>query len=119
MQLSMLLQGTLRGMGCEGACELMARRISTSQPGRFRYTDVVIIRAPSGFPDGDYTLLFDGAVAPVRHHGILWTAGTPTSSDASAIYAETLEEFAAEILREVMRVHAPQGYLPPPTRRTH
>jgi hypothetical protein len=101
MQLSVLLQGALYGMGREGSCELVARRIPTPEPGRFRFTDVVIIHAPFGFPDGDYTLRFEGIQLPASHRRMQWTVQTPRSRGLFVIYEESLAGLAADLLREM------------------
>ncbi len=103
MRVSVLLKGTLRGMDRESECELVAKRVPASEPGRYEYTDIAIIRAPADFHDGDYTLIFEGIVAPARHRGILWSVG-PTLRQAAVPSVEDPAEFTAGVLRETTRL---------------
>ncbi|HWG20968.1 MAG TPA: hypothetical protein VG225_10585 [Terracidiphilus sp.] len=74
----------------------MAKR-NLADHGSYAYTDPVVIRAPSHFPDGDFSLIVEGDVLAVNHRGVLWTvrterfgerAGTPNPLMVSAAASE-------------------------------
>lgn len=71
--MKVLLTGRLATRGGQSECELMARRTPAADPGRYRYTDPVIISAPGHLPEGEYTLHFENISVPVLHKRGTWT----------------------------------------------
>ncbi len=73
-----LVRGTLRGMGREAACELLARRRPLPEADRlgtrrYEYTQFSIVQAPVDFPDGRYSVTTeDGQEFPVTRVQGLW-----------------------------------------------
>lgn len=84
-----LVRGTLKGMGREGVCELLARKrplSGTDQFGirRYEYTQFSIVQAPAEFPEGSYTVRTeDGQEFPVtKTHGLWLIEQTDAAGEA-------------------------------------
>ena len=83
-----LVRGTLRGLGRQAECELLARRnqspeLDSDGNRRYTFTGWQVLTAPSDFPDGEYTATTtQGDLVPVVKTGALWVAGT-TSQPAT------------------------------------
>lgn len=78
-----LLHGTVKGMGREAECEILARRAVmpvgpvTASSQSSAYTDCSVIGAPHDLPDGEYTVQFEcHTFRATRHHG-LWLSRSP------------------------------------------
>lgn len=84
MRSVVLIHGLLRGMGHEGACEMLAIRESQTGGGSPVYSRCSVIDAPAGLPDGDYTVAFDGLLVPTKKESGLWVPDGATSPAALA-----------------------------------
>ena len=76
MRLSVLLWGTLEGMGRSAPCELIAIKSSPSgTSGKILYSHCSVIKAPADLPDGDYLLRFAGQMTLVHRRNQSWLVG--------------------------------------------
>ena len=79
-----LLEGSLRGVGVEAKCEVLARRLSISAASRplqrpYAYTDCTVIGSPANLPAGEYIVYFDGhRFAVTSRRGLLLSRGIAT-----------------------------------------
>ncbi|HKF48615.1 MAG TPA: hypothetical protein VKB38_14760 [Terracidiphilus sp.] len=77
MDTTLIVRGTLRGMGCQVECELHAtvsRAVRSPHPV---YTRCVIVDAPGWLPDGYYEVAFHGQSAFLHREGGYWGIGIP------------------------------------------
>jgi len=74
----------LRELGHEAECELMAKRHASHDPGKFIYSEPVVIHAAADLPEGAYTLHFENISTPVQHKGVLWLVAGPPPAAAEA-----------------------------------
>jgi len=90
MRFAVLSKGVLRGMGREGACELLATKTILPEATHAVYSHCAIIDAPLDLPDGDYEVEFAGEVALTSLRDGAWMVGRViphTYSEAAAFYA--------------------------------
>ena len=83
MRSVVLIHGVLRGMGQESACEMLALQETHPETRKPVYSRCSVINAPSGLPDGEYTVAFDVVVVAVHRQGGLWLPdGVPLTGAA-------------------------------------
>ncbi len=72
MRAVVLVRGTLRGMGRESECEMLAMRETGAdgEPPVFSLSSVITV-APD-LPDGEYTVEFEGQTVRAKREGGLW-----------------------------------------------
>lgn len=90
MRFAVLINGILRGMGRQAACELLATKNVSPEIARPEYSHCAIIEAPIDLPDGDYEVEFDGEVAVTRRQDGVWTVAAViphTYQEAARFYA--------------------------------
>lgn len=74
--MSVLLWGTLEGMGRSVPCELIAIRTALpGNSGEYQYSSCSVIKAPADLPDGDYQLRFAGHTTTVQRFNRSWLVG--------------------------------------------
>lgn len=78
-----LVAGTVRGMGRECDCEMVALRESDPLTRRITFTRCSVIATDVDLPDGDYTVTFRDGKARVRREGGLWLADGVWLEDAA------------------------------------
>ena len=91
MRMSVLLWGTLEGMGRSVPCELIAIKTApTNAVDQPQYSHCSIVKAPANLPDGEYLLRFAGLVTTVQRRESSWivgeapvTSGTEPTATAS------------------------------------
>ena len=73
MQMSVVLQGTLQGMGRTAECSFVAVKTwNTGRSTEARYSDCSVITAPADLPDGIYLLEFENNVTCVERRKRRW-----------------------------------------------
>jgi len=77
MGTTLLVNGTLRGMGCEAECSLIATRSDNANPANAMFTRCAILEAPLWLPDGYYEATFIGQSAFLHRVNGVWSAGVP------------------------------------------
>ena len=90
MRFAVLCKGTLRGMGHQASCELLATKTVVAEASRAVYSHCAVIEAPRDLPDGDYELEFAGEVAITSLRNGSWLVGRilpHTYSEAASFYA--------------------------------
>lgn len=87
MRFAVLMKGTLRGMGHEAPCELIATKTVLPEAAQPVYSHCAIIEAPRELPDGDYEIEFAGEIAITKRHAGSWMVG--------AIMGHTYSEVAS------------------------
>ena len=95
MRFAVLIKGTLRGMGREAACELLATKTVVPEASRPEYSHCAVIEAPSDLPDGDYEVEFAEEVAITRLQEGSWQVARVMPRT----YAEAATFFANEARR--------------------
>ena len=85
MRLAVLIQGTLRGMGREEKCELLATKVIVAAAARPVYSHCAVIEAPCDLPDGEYEVEFGGEVAWTQRHNGSWTGGQTLPKPAGEV----------------------------------
>lgn len=89
MRFAVLMKGTLRGMGHEAPCELIATKTVLPEATQPVYSHCAIIEAPRELPDGDYEIEFAGEIAVTKRHGGSWMVGAilgHTYSEVASFY---------------------------------
>lgn len=89
MRFAVLCKGTLRGMGREVSCELLATKTVVAEASRAVYSHCAVIEAPRDLPDGDYEVEFAGEVAVTSLRNGSWVVGRilpHTYSEAASFY---------------------------------
>ncbi len=100
MRFAVLMNGILRGMGREAACELLATKTVVPEASSPVYSHCAIIEAPSDLPDGDYELEFSSEVAIVRLQHGSWLVGRVlprTYQEAAAFFASEARRIATKL----------------------
>lgn len=90
MRFAVLMNGILRGMGHQAACELLATKTIGPESARPTYSHCAIIEAPVDLPDGDYEVEFGDNVAITRRQDGGWVVGAVlpnTYQEAANFYA--------------------------------
>jgi hypothetical protein len=98
MRFAVLIKGKLRGMGHEGACEVLATKSVELETHRPVYSHCAVIEAPSDLPDGDYEVEFSGEVAITRLQEGCWQVGSVmprTYAEAATFFANQARRLAA------------------------
>ncbi len=72
MRAVVLIQGTLRGMGRESICEMLAMKDRAANGTQPVYSLCSVLTAAPDLPDGDYIVEFDGRKVRARRQGGLW-----------------------------------------------
>ena len=81
---SVILNGTLKGMGREVPCSVLALKVSLPQLNIFEYIRCDIHQAPVDLPDGHYSVFFEGRTMKVNKSDGLWQSrGLWLASDAT------------------------------------
>lgn len=89
-----LLHGSVKGMGLEAECEILARRLSipadpgTELPRFFTYTDCSVVGAPADLPDGEYVAWFEGYSLNTTLHRGLWLSRGAASRIESPAFCD-------------------------------
>lgn len=65
-----LLRGKLSGMGREADCQILASKNPAGS--NLPYSELMVVEAPSDFPNGEYEVGFEGYTARVTKHEGLW-----------------------------------------------
>jgi len=88
MRFAVLLKGTLRGMGREAKCELLATKSVTPGASRPVYSHCAVIDSPADLPEGDYEVEFGQEVAITRLQDGCWQVARvmPRSYTEAAIF---------------------------------
>lgn len=73
-----MFTGHLTGMGREIECSVTLVKVSLPGTTKFNYVRPVIYGTPDYWPDGPYSLTFDGQTTTVRRLGGAWIAPAPT-----------------------------------------
>jgi hypothetical protein len=95
MRFAVLIKGTMRGMGHEAACEVLATKSVEPEASRPIYSHCAVIESPSDLPDGDYEVEFADEVALTRLQDGCWQVGRVMPRT----YAEVAAFFANEARR--------------------
>lgn len=77
MGTKLIVDGMLRGMGCQAECLLMITASDSPNTLRPIYTRCAIIDAPEWLPDGYYEVTFSGQSAFLQRTGGCWGTGIP------------------------------------------
>jgi len=77
MGTTLIVKGTLRGMGCEVDCSLIATRSDSMQDGSAPFTKCAILDAPLWLPDGYYEASFGDQSAFLHRVNGVWSVGVP------------------------------------------
>lgn len=77
MGTTLIVKGTLRGMGCEVDCSLIATRGDSMQGMSAPFTKCAILDAPLWLPDGYYEATFCGQSAFLHRVNGVWSVGVP------------------------------------------
>lgn len=77
MGTTLIVRGTLRGMGCEVDCSLMATRSEGLNGAGGAYTKCAVLEAPLSLPDGYYEAIFCGHSAFLHRVNGIWSVGIP------------------------------------------
>lgn len=94
------MNGTLRGMGRECTCEVLATKSVDPEARRPTYSHCAVIDAPTDLPDGDYEVEFSGEVAITRLQDGCWQVGNvmpKTCADAATFFANEARRLAAKV----------------------
>lgn len=81
MGTTLIVKGTLRGMGCEAECSLIATRSDSLNGAAGTYTKCAVTDAPLWFPDGYYEAIFCGQSAFLHRVNGTWSVGIPWRED--------------------------------------
>ena len=95
MRFAVLLKGTLRGMGREAECELLATKSVVPGTSRPTYSHCAVIEAPIDLLDGDYEMEFADEVALTHLQDGSWQVARVMPRT----YAEAATFFANEARR--------------------
>jgi hypothetical protein len=63
---SVVLHGTLIGMGRQAQCMVLVERATIAGTDQYEYSRLMITQAPEELPDGRYKLAFDGRMCEVQ-----------------------------------------------------
>lgn len=77
METTLIVNGTLRGMGFQMDCELRATVNQAFRSPQTIYTRCAILDAPDWLPDGYYEVTFHGQSAFLHREGGYWGTGIP------------------------------------------
>lgn len=77
MGTTLIVKGTLRGMGCEVECALIASRSESLGASSPTFTKCAILEAPLWLPDGYYEATFCGQSAFLHRVNGTWSVGIP------------------------------------------
>lgn len=72
MRTVVLIRGTLRGMGRESKCEMVAMRDTAADGPHAVYSLCSVITAAPDLPDGEYVVEFDGRMVRAKREVGLW-----------------------------------------------
>lgn len=94
MGTTLIVKGTLRGMGSEVECSLIATRSESMSGSSATFTKCALLDAPIWLPDGYYEATFCGQSAFLHRMNGVWSVGVPwrqtargqaTEDDADAV----------------------------------
>lgn len=91
MGTTLIVKGTLRGMGCEVECSLIATRSEAPKTAGPTFTKCAVLDAPNVIPDGYYEATFSGHSAFLHRTNGVWSVGVPwhhVPADAAAVPGE-------------------------------
>lgn len=77
MSTTIIVKGTLHGMGFEAECSLLATRSNGGPDASAVFTRCVLLDAPSSLPDGLYEATFSDQTAFLHRANGIWSAGIP------------------------------------------
>jgi len=77
MRAVVLIQGTLRGMGRQSICEMLAMKDSAANGTQSAYVLCNVLTAAPDLPDGEYTVEFEGRKVRAKREGGLWLPERP------------------------------------------
>jgi hypothetical protein len=94
---TLIVEGRLRGMGCEIDCLLIATRSESANAANVMFTRCTILDAPLWLPDGYYEAVFSHQSAFLHRLNGVWSVGIPWRQDEaaaaeSADYARVIAE---------------------------
>ncbi|HWE83368.1 MAG TPA: hypothetical protein VG267_00385 [Terracidiphilus sp.] len=81
MGTTLIVKGTLRGMGCKAECSLIATRNNSLNGEAGAYTKCMVLDAPLWLPDGYYEVIFCGQSAFLHRVNRTWGVGIPWRED--------------------------------------
>jgi hypothetical protein len=99
---TLIVEGRLRGMGCEVNCSLIATRSESANAANVLFTRCAILDAPLWLSDGYYEAAFDGQSAFLHRLNGVWSVGIPWRQHQAA----ESDEFAPVIPEPVRRMQA-------------
>ena len=89
-----LLHGSIKGMGREAECEILARRLPIPvdprdpMPRLFTYTDCSVVEAPADLPEGEYLAQFEGYSLSVTLYRGLWLSRGPVARIETPVFCD-------------------------------
>ncbi|HTX76388.1 MAG TPA: hypothetical protein VMD29_09295 [Terracidiphilus sp.] len=105
MGTTLIMQGTLRGMGCEVHCSLIVTRSESLNGLGGTYTKCAVLDAPVWLPDGYYEVIFCGQSAFLHRVNRIWSVGIPWRENP--VRSGVAEERSAMMERPAMRSREP------------
>jgi hypothetical protein len=81
MGTTLIVKGTLRGMGCEAECSLIATRSNSLSGEAWHYTKCAVLDDALWLPDGYYEAIFCGQSAFLHRVNGTWGVGIPWRED--------------------------------------
>jgi len=119
MRFAVLIKGTLRGMGREAACELLATKSVVPEASRPEYSHCAVIEAPSNLPHGDYEVEFAEEVAITRLQEGSWQVARVmprTYAEAATFFANEARRFASNVRKTEADEPARNSFTRPSTK---
>jgi hypothetical protein len=84
MGITEIVKATLKGMGQETVCRLMATRAEVQASNGPAYTHCAVLEAPGYLPDGYYEAAFLGHSAFLHRANGCWSLGVPWRTISSS-----------------------------------
>lgn len=102
---TLIVQGKIRGMGCEVGCSLIVTRSESLNGAGGTYTKCAVLDAPLWLPDGYYEAVFCGQSAFLHRVNRTWSVGIPWRDEP--VRSRTADGRSAVMASSPMRSREP------------